>query len=214
MINPKDIELSNFLRRWHGPIETNIEHLPSSCDWLPNPLRDWHELTSQWQTPITRMNHMTPPQEVNPENGLAVFLENQGVRQWAFSVNEPTAVHEGEDVYEMEKITEDLEVFLIHSALYEVAYGATFWRRCDAVPGEQLRHMLAPLARVAFDDSLTSIHLSDHVIAAVDPHMDGRSEWGALPDHWHIQVAATNSNELEYLNQHSGLSWQHSPWQD
>ncbi|GAB3963518.1 hypothetical protein GCM10029978_021600 [Actinoallomurus acanthiterrae] len=94
---------------------------------MPDPLRAWYRLTSQWSTPMSRYNHFSSQDGLSRDGEMLIFWhENQGAASWATEIT-------GSDplVYESE-VDEDgdwestgftLTKFLLYVAVSEAVHG-------------------------------------------------------------------------------------------
>ncbi|MER6210851.1 hypothetical protein [Streptomyces sp. NPDC001642] len=75
MIDPKKINLPTFLTTWYDATTKSGTSLPDVCDWLPAPLKEWHELTRQWDRRFTYTTPMIPPEKIRlTDDGKAIFM--------------------------------------------------------------------------------------------------------------------------------------------
>ncbi|WP_405977325.1 hypothetical protein [Streptomyces sp. NBC_00158] len=215
MLDPMQIDLQSFIQDWHGPADRPVVKLPSSCSWLPAPLREWHEFSSQWSPPLVRLKEMIAPERITVEGGRAVFMEDFGDQSWAFDVNNPSVVLEGQPNGEWVTSKEGLAEFIIHNAVQESAHMAPHWRSCSSFPDRLLPDVVTPLREVAFGGWLWPrpghrVFLCEGIIAEVGPAMEDRAPWGDLPGHSEIHIGAITASDLDYLNGVQGVEWLNS----
>ncbi|GGQ88612.1 MULTISPECIES: hypothetical protein [Streptomyces] len=215
MIDPMQIDLPAFLRNWHGPSDAPVTPLASSYSWLPAPLREWYELSSRWSTPLITLKEMFTPDQIQPERGRAIFMQDYGDQAWAFEVNEPSVVLEGQPDGSWKRSAESLPEFLVHNAIHESAYNTPFWRACNDVPDSRLPEILATLQEVSFGGWLWprpghKIFLGEGLIANVGPAMEDRAPWGNVPGYWEVQIGAIDAIRLDYLDGMHDIRWMRS----
>ncbi|MYW02810.1 hypothetical protein [Streptomyces sp. SID3343] len=219
MIDPLEIELVRFLHTWHGPPIAPREPLPSEQLWLPEPLREWYELSSQWSNSLTDIKMFCAPGEIREEDGKAIFLEEPGGHSWAIDVNNQMDVYERQLNDRWEKSSEELPEFLLHNALNEVAYKAPAWRSSDRVAGEYLPVILAPMIEVGFGEWQWPrpghrVFLGAGLVANIGPASEIHWPWGNAPGYSEVHIAATAPELLIYLSKVSGIRWSTHPYSD
>ena len=197
--------ISDFLRSWYGdPDQQAIEVDPDIQ--MPDPLRDWYRLTSQWSVPISRHNHFLAPEDLRDEDGHLVFwVENQGAREWRVDpARENPIVYESYDVIDEWVPTGfPLSKFLAYVAVSEAVHGnhdALISLDMDKQSYESVASGFTPL-----DDPLWRYPKSDwcYMVAegmlaygGIDPPSDAPS------DHYWIMVSASRPEALEHLPSH------------
>src|SRR4051812_22356219 len=74
--------LPSFLLSWYGdPDQKLVEVDPDFL--MPDPLREWYRLTSQWSVPVSSYNHFLAPKALRDYKGKLVFwTEHQGACEW------------------------------------------------------------------------------------------------------------------------------------
>jgi hypothetical protein len=205
MIEPRDIDLLELLTTWCGPPTKMPVSLPSSCDWLPQPLKEWHVLASRWEAPPASVTSMISPDLISVVDGKAIFMvDSTGDWRWCFDPDVPDSVFDAELYEPWEQNPEPLEVLLIHRAVVEVFYSATARMRAFAVSDEALAQIVAPLEEVAFGAWRwpapgNRSFMSDKVLAEV---VGARSGAG-----WDVEVVATRSSYLSELESLSAAQW-------
>ncbi|MEV5704222.1 hypothetical protein [Actinoallomurus sp. NPDC052274] len=119
--------LPTFLRRWYGPPDRGAADVDPAIV-MPDLLRDWYRLTSQWSVPLSRHNHFSAPEDLRRRGDLLVFWdENQGAASWATKItgSDPLVyeneVDEEDDGWECTGFT--LSEFLVYVAASEAVYG-------------------------------------------------------------------------------------------
>ncbi|MGW2883427.1 hypothetical protein ACWDBP_46235 [Streptomyces sp. NPDC001233] len=212
MIDPKSIDLPSFLSSWYGPPSRPATPLPDTCSWLPAPLREWYEVSSQWTTPLTTLKRMRTPENIVALEDKAIFMADAGDAIWAFDVDTPSRVYEGQIHGGWTESTEDLPEFLIHNALHEAAFNATSRRACEQVEEERLDEILAPMTEVSFSGWQWPrpghrIFLGDGLIADVGPAMEDHAPWGNKPGFTEVQIGSNNPALLSYVDEMSGIDW-------
>ncbi|MFJ6836844.1 hypothetical protein [Streptomyces sp. NPDC091209] len=215
MIDPPSIDLPRFLANWYGSPDAPPSRLPDSAAWLPEPLKEWHELSSQWTTPLMTLKRMRAPEEIAVKGGKAIFMADPGDAVWAFDPDSPMDVYEGELYEGWEKSTESLSEFLIHNALNEAAYNATSRRACDEVAESRLDDILAPMTEVTFGGWRWPrpghrVFMSDALVASVGPALEDQAPWGNRPGYVQVQIGSNDPALLAYLDELGGLRWMRS----
>ncbi|MFB7618299.1 hypothetical protein [Kitasatospora sp. NPDC056181] len=209
MIDPSNIDLQEFLALWYGPPNRLPSPLPRECDWLPEPLREWHGIISCWTPSPQSVKRMTPPAEIKESEGKAVFMKDpSGDWLWAFDVANKSTIFDAELHGEWSETSEHFPEFLIHNALNETVYGASAWRECTNVHSELLPEILSPMTAVSLGEWRWPtpggrIFMSDELLAEVSPAM--RSSKGA--ESWEVRVASSDSRHLSYLDSLESVKW-------
>jgi hypothetical protein len=218
MISPDEIDLPAFLTEWHGPPTGPVKPLPSSCSWLPTPLKDWYELSSQRSTELVVVKEMITPSDIHSDGHVAVFMEDHGDHEWAFGINSPDKVFERESDDPWEELSEPLGEFLIHNAVHEAAYASDFWRSCTQVPDSKLPEILAPMQMISFNDwnwprPKQRIFMGDGLLANIGPAMEDHSPWRNRVGYVEVQAGATDPAHLEYLDSITEIQWTRPAWE-
>lgn len=213
MINPRDFDTADFLGRWYGP--------PSSCDrwtvpeevWIPEPLKEWYGFAASWSQIRSAGLVVYAPTLVQGSNGKFSFMKDPtGDWIWAFDVNEPDRVYEGEASGNLSRMAEGLDEFLVHSTLVQTVYASEFARHCDQLPLELLDGVLAPLDRVSFGGWSWPrpeyfVFLGDSLIANVGPAVDVTAPWRNREGFAAVRIAGIARSDLAYLDSFSSIKW-------
>ncbi|WP_328759274.1 hypothetical protein [Streptomyces sp. NBC_00271] len=212
MIDPVSVDLAQFLTSWYGPPDASSSRLSGPHAWLPEPLKDWHELSSQWTRPLMTLRRMRAPKEITIEDGKAIFMTDAGDEVWAFDPGSPTDVYEGQLYEEWGKCAESLPEFLTHNALNEAAHNATSRRVCDEVKEELLSEILAPMTEVSFRGWRVPraghrVFMGDSLIADVGPALQDHAPWGLKSGYVQIQIGSKEPAAMTYLDKISNLDW-------
>ncbi|MFC1432487.1 hypothetical protein ACEZDB_17700 [Streptacidiphilus sp. N1-3] len=212
MIDPMSIDLPRFLTGWYGSPDLPAHRPIDIHSWLPEPLKDWYELSSQWTRPLMSIKRMRRPEEIALKDGKAVFMEDPGDQFWAFDPSSPMDVYEGELYEQPEKVAEQFPEFLIHNALNEAAYTGASRRACDQVEESRLLEILAPMTEVAFSGWRWPrpghrIFVADCLVADVGPALEDHSPWGNRAGYANVQIGCSDPASLLYLDELHGLSW-------
>jgi hypothetical protein len=212
MIDPMSIDLPSFLDRWYGPPAKPASPLSDTCSWLPEPLREWYELSSQWTVPLMTLKRMRAPEMITVMDDKALFMADAGDAIWAFDTRDPSKVYEGQLHEEWKESAEHLSEFLIHNALNEAAYNATARRACEAVEEARLEEILSPLTEVSFGGWKWPrpghrIYHSEGLVADVGPAMQDHAPWGNRPGFAEVQIGSNNPALLSYVDEISGINW-------
>lgn len=204
MFNPKKIDLTEFLVTWYGAPSRSATPLPSSCNWLPNPLKEWHTLTSRWETRLTFTTSMIPPERIRiAEDGKAIFMvDATGDWRWCFDPDDPNRVFDAERYKPWNKNSEQLAELLVHNTVRDVVYGAAARIRALAVSEEILTEILAPMEEVAFGTwewpaPGYRIFMGDAALAETVKADSG----------WDVEVVAPEFGQLSRLEGISGAHW-------
>ncbi|HEU5028755.1 MAG TPA: hypothetical protein VFV01_27855 [Spirillospora sp.] len=206
MIDPKNIDLPDFLTAWYGSPNRKATPLSDSCNWLPEPLKKWHKLTNKWDARLTFTTSMIPPEKICVnDDGKAIFMvDATGDWRWCIDPNTPDSVFDAERYDPWERNPEQLADFLVHNTVREVVYGAGARMRALAVSDETLTEILSPLEEVAFgswnwpapgyrifmgDITLAEIIKTDSGIGwdveVVSPEFDSLARFKDIPEaHW------------------------------
>jgi hypothetical protein len=117
--------LPSFLRRWYGDPDQEVVGADPEL-LMPDPLREWYGLTSQWSVPISSYNHFLAPKDLRDYKGKLVFwTEHQGACEWGTGqVGEDPLVYENEGVIDEWKSTGfPLSKFMLYVAVSEAVHG-------------------------------------------------------------------------------------------
>ncbi|MGW0436219.1 hypothetical protein ACWDV4_27180 [Micromonospora sp. NPDC003197] len=206
MIDPKRINLTDFLATWYDAPSRNATPLPGSCDWLPNPLKEWHTLTSRWETRLTFTTTMISPERIRiAEDGKAIFMvDATGDWRWCIDPDDPEGVFDAERYEPWDRNPEQLEEFLIHNTVREAVYGAAARIRALAVPERILEEALAPMEEVAFGAWKWPapgyrIFMGNAALAETVKADSGSG--------WDVEVVASEFGQLSHLEEISGVHW-------
>jgi len=206
VIDPKNIDLPNFLATWYGAPSKSTTPLPDSCDWLPKPLKEWHTLARQWDTRLTYTTSMIPPEQIRiTEDGKAIFMvDSTGDWRWCIDPNDSDGVFDAERYDPLERNPERLADFLVHNTAREVVYGATARMRALAVSDETLTNVLAPLEEVAFGAWKWPapgyrFFMGDTTLAEIIKADSGTG--------WDVEVVSPKFDLLSRLEKISGAHW-------
>ncbi|RBQ20019.1 hypothetical protein DP939_09310 [Spongiactinospora rosea] len=152
MIEPQSIELTDFLVTWHGAPSISAAPLPASCDWLPEPLKDWHILSKQWDRELTHTTWMVWPEDIRiGDDGKAVFMMDTTADWcWCIDPNDPDAVFDAEQYDPLKRNPEQLTVFLIHNTVREALHGTSPRMWAFDISSEILSEILSPMEEIAF----------------------------------------------------------------
>lgn len=212
MIDPMSIDLPRFLTNWYGSPANPPRDLTDDCAWLPEPLKDWYKISSQWTKPLVTLKRMRSAEEIVTAGGKAIFMDDPGDQIWAFDPDSPMDIYEGQLHGEWEKSAEDLSEFLIHNALNEAAYSGASRRACDYVPELLLPDILAPMKEVGFKGWRWPrpghrVFMSESLVADVGPALEDYAPWGNKPGYVQVQVGSRQPDLLNYLDGISSISW-------
>ncbi|MFD8810172.1 hypothetical protein ACFV23_01380 [Streptomyces sp. NPDC059627] len=212
MINPMDIDLLDFLNRWYGAPTQAVTPLPPACHWLPAPLRAWYEASSQWDRPLMTIKEMNAPEEIASLDKKAIFMTDPGDAIWAFDVEDPSIVWEGQMHEGWTQSAERLPEFLVHNALNEAAFNAAVRRSWDQVEVSRLEEILAPMTEVSFGGWLWprpghKIYLGEGLLADVGPAVADRAPWGDKPGFADVQIGSVDSDRLSYIDSIPNIDW-------
>ncbi|MFG2960804.1 hypothetical protein ACGF5O_44670 [Streptomyces sp. NPDC048291] len=201
MIDLSDVDLEQFLTKWHGMPDRSATRAVARPD-LPEPLRAWHELTSQWSDRVMAVKEFTPLDEVAFRDDKAIFLADPANAIWA--LDSAANVYEGRRYEGWVKLPESLSEFLTHNAIMEAAYGAPVRRYCDSVENSWMTDALAPLTEVATNGwnwpaPNYRVFMSDNLIAVVGPAMEGGAALENEAGFSGVQFGATTPSSLSHL---------------
>lgn len=206
VIDPKSIDLTEFLATWYGAPRQSAKSLPDSCHWLPKPLKEWHELTMRWDRRITYSTSMIPPERINiADDGKAIFMvDATGDWRWCIDPNDPDGVFDAELYEPWERNSEGLADFLVHHTVREVVCGAAARVRALSVADDKLAEILASLEEVAFGAWKWPapgyrIFLGGTALAEI---VKGGSGSG-----WDVEVVSPDVESLSRFEEISGVHW-------
>jgi len=206
MIDPREIELPEFLLTWYGAPGRRAAPLPTSCDWLPYPLKEWHTLASQWVNRLTFTTSMIAPERIRiAEDGKAIFMvDSTGDWRWCIDPDDPESVFDAERYEPWERTPERLAEFLVHNTVRETVYGASARIRSLAVPEEVLTEILAPMEEISFaawqwPAPGYQLYMGGGALAETIRSDSGRG--------WDVEVVAPEFGQLSRLEEISGIHW-------
>lgn len=117
-IDPAAIDLPRFMVGWRGEPDRPAIRLPAEHQWLPEPLKDWYELTARWTSPSMNLKHMLTPAQIKATGKAVEFMTDPtGDWIWAFDLDDPQVVYDRELYEPWTRTAEDLPEFLVHNAL-------------------------------------------------------------------------------------------------
>ncbi|MZD09702.1 hypothetical protein GTW43_32165 [Streptomyces sp. SID5785] len=229
LLNITSESLSRFLTRWYGdpdrPISANL-----GAAKMPLPLRAWHEIASQWSTPVTTLNHPLDPSELEIEDGKLVFwVENQGCWTWSTNINGDDPIvfdrQPGSDHEPWAPTGETLSEFLLHATVFEAIVGAPCQMYVENITEEVLSRIASevsplPLPHWRWPSADVRILVGTGLLAQVSDSMtSGPSDTIRRFD---VTIAAPSSDALESLSNLAGVPWmsytsvepQESKWDD
>ncbi|MFJ3235822.1 hypothetical protein [Streptomyces sp. NPDC086787] len=206
------VNMTQFLTSWYGSPDASPSRLPGSYAWLPEPLKDWHELSSQWTRPLMTLRRMKEPNEIAVGDDKAIFMTDAGDEVWAFDPDSPMDVYEGWLYEGWGKCAEGLPEFLIHNALNEAAYNAISRRACDEVEEGILSEILAPMTEISFRGWRVPraghrVFMGDALIADVGPALQNHAPWGLRSGYVQVQIGSKGPDPMAYLDKLPGLDW-------
>lgn len=213
MINPESVSISSFLTSWYGPPISPISPVSPASNWLPEPLKEWYRLSSQWGHSLTATRRIRNPDQIIIDDTMAIFMEDAtGDWRWAFDTEHPDSVYDAELGEKWEQVAEGLAELLIHNALSEATYNATSWRECGQVPEEHLPSILRPMTEIAFGGWRWPkpggrIYMSESLIAEVLPAMKLGAPWKARSGYAEVRVASPHPGKLSFVDEIQGLEW-------
>ncbi|WP_338693757.1 hypothetical protein V2W30_04190 [Streptomyces sp. Q6] len=216
MIESIDVNLRVLLEQWHGaPTLPAGPALPEHA-WLPPALAEWYALASQWQDHLITLKEILPPEQIQSEGGVCIFMQDFGDQAWAFDIAEPTVVLEGQSDGSWVKSSEGFEEFLVHNAVHDAAYSAPHRRSSTSVPNSLIPDVVSPLQRVNFGGwhwprPGHQIFLGKDLIADIGPAMEDEAPWGNRDGYSEVQVGALSAGRLDYLDSIDEISWTRSP---
>ncbi|MGW7171145.1 hypothetical protein ACWGH3_39000 [Streptomyces sp. NPDC054884] len=213
MMDPSDIDLSDFLARWHGAPLPPGPPLPSEASWIPEPLQEWHGLAARWEKLGSGPHRMMEPSLVRADQGKAVFMEDStGDWVWAFDLTERDLVYEGPPGGQWGRVPEQLTEFLKHLTLTVTIAVAASIRLGDQVPLDALPDILGPMQEIGFGGWKWprpgyQTFMSDHLIASVGPAVEPNSPWLNREGYCSVRVAGVDPSVLGYLDSIDGVRW-------
>jgi hypothetical protein len=155
---------------------------------------------------------MRAPESIVSLEGKAIFMADAGDAIWAFDVDDPSRVYEGQLHEGWMESSERLSEFLIHNALNDAAFNAISRRACEQVEEAHLDQILAPMTEVSFGGWQWPrpghrIFLGDGLLADVGPAMEDRAPWGNKPGFVEVQIGSNNPALLSYMDEMPGIDW-------
>ncbi|MFV5991704.1 hypothetical protein ACNPQM_04425 [Streptomyces sp. NPDC056231] len=212
MIDLPSIGLAQFIAKWYGPPDQPMDRA-LGCDHLPVPLRAWYDLAATYSVPLLGIKRFLPPADISLRNGKMVFLSDPADAIWGFDPSDPMSVHEGRLHGDWGKISEPLPEFLVHNALGEAVYNASFAKICDSVENAKVTEILAPMKEVAIgawnwpDSGGHRLFMGANVIAEVGPAISGGTPLEDSSGYSEVQVGALAPSTLAYLDEIPGIGW-------
>lgn len=213
MIDPRSLSLSSFVTSWYGPPISPITPMPAESNWLPEPLKEWYSLSSQWDCSLMATRRILNSDQITIEGNMAIFMEDATSDwRWAFDTEHPDSVYDAEIGEEWEQASEGLAELLIHATLSEATYNAASWRECGQVDEEHLPIILMAMTEIAFGGWRWPwpggrVYMADALVAEVLPAMELGAPWKARRGYAEVRVASPHSSKLTFLDELEGLKW-------
>lgn len=214
MIDPQSIDLPRFLIDWYGPPSVRPMKISAEHEWLPDPLKEWFTISSQWTRPLIRMKRMIAASDLRREEGeKTVFMEDyDGDWFWSFDSEDPTAVFDAGMDKKWKVVSEAFPEFIIHNILNETVYGAASWRESTQTRVDLLERILAPMTAVSFGGWRwpgpgRQIFMGESLIAEVGPALSHVAPWGDRTGYAEVRVSATKHTQLDYLDRIGETKW-------
>lgn len=213
--------LERFLVHWHGP--PHLDEAPNLAEGsadIPQPLRDWYQLTARWRAPVTVQNRILLPAQLYLDDGKLVFwVENQRVWLWAVDPhgddpevfdreNEPGANWYGTGTR--------LSHFLVHVAVFEAILGAKHHASAADITPEQLVVVLKPLQPLPmipwrWPSPGHQLHAGDGLLAFTGPNPE-LAEGIEANQRWDLFLAAESADALSNAENIPGIDWDAYSW--
>lgn len=212
MIDPASIDLPRFMAAWRAEPDAPASELPAEYRWLPQPLKDWYELTSRWTSPYTQLKQMRAPQEIKATGKAVEFMTDpNGDWIWAFDLDEPHIVYDRELYEPWTRTSEDLPEFMVHHALNEAFWIAEVNQHAH-VPDELLPAALEGLTEVGFGGWQwpgpgVRVFLGEHSVAEVTPLNQSTLRQQAGPWLFEVQIASSEPGGLDHLDALADVRW-------
>jgi hypothetical protein len=210
MINPQDIDLTQFLVSWYGPAKQHPTQFSSERTQIPKPLAAWNELSSQW--PIRGFNRRNA-RDIEVSNGKATFMEDpSGDWLWSFDVSDPSTVYERELHGTWLRVDEKMPEFVTHGALLEALYGSNHSKSCTEFQEDLVASAIAPMTEISFAEwrwPRPGFHMfmGKSLLGLVGPAMSPVSPWGDLPGFAEVVISSSNPANLDYLEGIPNVRW-------
>ncbi|WP_399895913.1 hypothetical protein ACGH7X_40335 [Streptomyces sp. BBFR51] len=229
LLNITSESLGRFLTRWYGDPDLPISVNPDAVK-MPPPLRFWHEIASQWSTPVTTLNHPLGPSELEIEDGKLVFwVENQGCWTWSTNINGDDSIvfdrQPGSDPEPWIPTGETLSEFLLHATVFEAIVGAPCQMYVENITEEVLSGIASnlrplPLPHWRWPSTEVRILVGNSLLAQVSDSMV--SDPNDKTRRFDVSIAAPSAVALAPLSNLAGVPWknytpvepQESSWDD
>lgn len=203
-IDPKSVELADFLSVWHGPPNPAPDRNDPRFSWVPDGLRKCHELSAIWGVPTEGVKRLLSLSELAEEEGKYIFLGDQGGWAWAFDRGTPGAVFEAKDDEPWRRLPGGWEEFTFHHVFTETIEAAPFVYWSSDISQEGARSILDEKFReVAFRQSAWPAagwrsYMAEDMLADVGPVTPGRIA---------MTIGAKSGGLVENLKSLTGADW-------
>jgi hypothetical protein len=180
--------LEDFVRSWHGPLSEADGYRPAELDpRLPPPLRRFYELAGRKQMVHSYLNSLVLPEALDlRQERVLVYVESQGVYEWAFERLDPEnpcveGRWAGSEAWSREE--ERLCAFLLQLCVFEAVSGAPFGASASWCSRDEMDAILASWKPAAlrpwrWPSWPTRFYQSGSgALAVVSPNGEGFSLW-------------------------------------
>jgi hypothetical protein len=216
MIRPANIDLEEFITRWHGFPSVPPEKPTIEDRRLPVALREWYAQSSRWAQPVIKLMRIYSPDQIRRSGDMEIFMEDpSGDWIWAFWRDNKDSIFEAELHGEWSIVEESFSDFIIHCTVIDAAFTASFWRESRHVESGLLDEILAPMSEVSFGKWRWPapggrIFISESMIATV---MAAPAAYSSreVPEYAEVRVAAIESGQLDYLDGMKSIRWRRYP---
>ncbi|WP_159053973.1 hypothetical protein [Streptomyces sp. AS58] len=153
VIDPKSIDLEEFLTSWFGPKGDSVGTFESNLATLSAGLREWFDLISLWKIPLKGVKTLLLPSDMTEEDGKYIFMGDHGGWAWAFDPNVPQAVYEAKDDEPWRSLRAKwAEVFVYH-VFTEAIQAAPVVTWCADISESDLGAVIGQFDEISFADS-------------------------------------------------------------
>ncbi|MFV2179634.1 hypothetical protein ACFHW2_42360 [Actinomadura sp. LOL_016] len=204
-VDPKSIDLEEFLNSWFDPKENAVETFESSPVTLPDGLREWFRVISQWKIPLKGVKTIFPLSDMVEEDGKYIFMGDHGGWSWAFDPNVPLTVYEAKDDEPWRSLRGDWGDFLFFHVFTEAIETAPVVAWCADISESNLRRALNRFDEVSFTGSKWPgpgwrWYGTDGLIADAGPKQANRGRFA-------VTIGAKSKDFVDRLDLPIGAGW-------
>ncbi|MFF2818217.1 hypothetical protein ACFVT9_22165 [Kitasatospora cineracea] len=204
-IDPKDIDVNDFLALWFGAREDVSKAEVSGFAPLPDGLREWFDLVAHWKVPLAGAKALFLPSDMAEEEGKYIFMGDHGGWSWAFDPDSPLTVYEAKDDEPWRPLRGKWLDFFFYHLFTEAIGAAPMVTWCADISEGDLGRVLCQFSEVLFGDSKWPAsgwrwYMSDGLVADAGPRIGAHGRFA-------LTIGAKSKGAIERLDLPSQLDW-------